>query len=70
MTYTITIERVVSDDFGDTRLNWYAHLRRGENQYWHDYYSSKPSLERVITALSELYNESPKGHEFDANVGS
>lgn len=52
--YSITIEPVEHDDHGDTQYKWYAHIRKGDVQYWYDYYSEKPALEDILSgALGE-----------------
>ena len=57
MTYTITIEQVEHDDFGDKEYQWYAHLRKGSIKYWYDYWKTEPSLQQVIDTMQSALSE-------------
>ena len=63
--YRLTIEPVPHDDHGDDNFKWYAHFRRGENQYWHDYFADKPTFFYCLGEILKTNKKPSKswGHE-------
>ena len=49
--YSLRVTPVNSDDYKDTRWNYYSELYRDNKLIWSDYHVEQPTLKKIITSL-------------------
>lgn len=54
MKYTLSVEKVESDDFGDKQWQYHVVFKEDQSELWSDYFRQEPCLEELLEWALEL----------------